>query len=106
LTRALDQCSGEGVALAIATTGKLAHLPWEVLHNGDCFLIERLPAVVPLRWVTSNGVRKVSVTTETANRALRTLFMATSPIGVKPELFFEEEEGRILKAKERQPREL
>ena len=106
LTRALDQCCGEGVALAIATTGKLAHLPWEVLHNGECFLIERLPAVVPLRWVTSNGVSKVSVTTEAANRALRTLFMATSPIGVLPELLFEEEEAQILKAKERQPREL
>ncbi|HEY9604055.1 MAG TPA: CHAT domain-containing protein, partial [Allocoleopsis sp.] len=38
-----------------------------------------------------------------ANRALQVLFMATSPLGVKPELQFEAEEGRILEATARQP---
>jgi tetratricopeptide (TPR) repeat protein len=106
LSRALAQCPGEGVALAISSTEKLAYLPWEILHDGSRFLIKRLPAVVPIRWVVLESVSKVSVITEPANRALRTLFMATSPTGMEPELFFEEEERRILKAKERQPREL
>ena len=36
--------------LAIAAAGRLAHLPWEVLHDGQEFLVAKLArAVVPVR---------------------------------------------------------
>ncbi|MBD1941231.1 tetratricopeptide repeat protein [Coleofasciculus sp. FACHB-712] len=98
LQRLLDRYRGEGIVLAIAATEKLAYLPWEVLHDGNSFLVERLPAVVPVRWVSSDAVKKLSVEVEPENRALQVLFMATSPLGVEPVLDFEAEEGRILEA--------
>ncbi|MEW5857107.1 MAG: tetratricopeptide repeat protein, partial [Cyanobacteriota bacterium] len=98
LQQLLDRHRGEGIVLAIAATEKLAHLPWEVLHDGNSFLVERLPAVVPVRWVSSDAVKKLSVEAEPENRALQVLFMATSPLGVEPVLDFEAEEGRILEA--------
>jgi tetratricopeptide (TPR) repeat protein len=98
LQQLLDRHRGEGIVLAIAAAEKLAHLPWEVLHDGNSFLIERLPAVVPVRWVSSDAVKKLSLVAEPENRALQVLFMATSPLGVEPVLDFEAEEGRILEA--------
>jgi tetratricopeptide (TPR) repeat protein len=102
LTRTMQQYSGKGLVLAIDASQKLAHLPWEVLHDGNNFLVARTPAVVPVRWVSSD-IRQLSIATEPENRALQVLFMATSPEGVKPELQFEAEEGRILEATARQP---
>ncbi len=103
LQRLLDRHRGEGIVLAIAATEKLAHLPWEVLHDGNSFLVERVPGVVPVRWVSLDTVKKLSVEAEPENRALQVLFMATSPLGVEPVLDFEAEEGRILEATARQP---
>ncbi|MEA5463831.1 tetratricopeptide repeat protein [Leptothoe sp. PORK10 BA2] len=90
--------------LAIAAAGRLAHLPWEVLHDGQEFLVAKLArAVVPVRW-SGTGTQPLTVAeAEPANRALNVLFMATSPTGVEPELDFEAEEGRILTATKRQP---
>ncbi|MEH2073896.1 MAG: hypothetical protein V7K57_05820 [Nostoc sp.] len=45
----LDKYRREGIVLAIATSGKLAHLPWEVLHDDNSFLVQRVPAIVPMR---------------------------------------------------------
>ena len=103
LQRLLNQHQGEGIVLAIATAEKLAHLPWEVLHDGNSFLVERIPGVIPVRWVSSDAVKQLSIETEPENRALQVLFMATSPLGVEPVLDFEAEEGRILEATARQP---
>lgn len=74
-----------------------------MLHDGNSFLVERLPGVVPVRWVSSDTVNKLSIEAEPENRALQVLFMATSPLGVEPELDFEAEEGRILEATVRKP---
>ncbi len=82
---------------------KLAHLPWEVLHDGNSFLVERMPGFIPVRWVSSDAVKQLSIEAEPENRALQVLFMATSPLGVEPVLDFEAEEGRILEATARQP---
>ncbi|HEY9649931.1 MAG TPA: tetratricopeptide repeat protein [Coleofasciculaceae cyanobacterium] len=98
LQRLLNQHQGEGIVLAIATAEKLAHLPWEVLHDGNSFLVERMPGVIPVRWVSSDAVKQLSIEAEPENRALQVLFMATSPLGVEPVLDFEAEEGRILGA--------
>ncbi|MBN3894292.1 MAG: tetratricopeptide repeat protein [Nostoc sp. NOS(2021)] len=99
----LDKYRREGIVLAIATTEKLAHLPWEVLHDGVSFLVERVPAIVPVRWVSDSTVKKLTIEGEPENRALQVLFMATSPLDVKPVLDFEGEEARILEATKRQP---
>jgi hypothetical protein len=97
LQQAINQYCREGIVLAIAASESLAHLPWELLHDGNNFLVARMPAVVPVRWVSSD-TRKLSIEGEPANRALNVLFMATSPLGVEPVLDFEAEEGRILEA--------
>jgi hypothetical protein len=102
LQQAINQYWQEGIVLAIAASAKLAHLPWELLHDGNNFLVARMPAVVPVRWVSSD-TKKLSIEGEPANRALNVLFMATSPLGVEPVLDFEAEEGRILEATARQP---
>ncbi|MBH8572700.1 tetratricopeptide repeat protein, partial [Nostocaceae cyanobacterium CENA369] len=99
----LDKHRREGIVLAIAATEKLAHLPWEVLHDGVSFLVERVPAVVPVRWVSDSAVKKLTIDGEPENRALQVLFMATSPLNVEPVLDFEGEEARILEATKRQP---
>jgi hypothetical protein len=97
LYRTMQQHPGESLVLAIFAAESLAHLPWEVLHNGNTFLVARMPAVVPVRWVSSD-TKKLYLEGEPANRALNILFMATSPLGVEPVLDFEAEEGRILEA--------
>ncbi|WP_243713836.1 CHAT domain-containing protein [Nostoc sp. 106C] len=99
----LDKYRREGGGLAIAAAEKLAHLPWEVLHDGNGFLVQRVPAVVPVRWVSDSAVKKLTVAGEPENRALQVLFMATSPLNVEPVLDFEGEEARILEATARQP---
>jgi hypothetical protein len=103
LVRAIAECPATGIVLAITTTGKLAHLPWELLHDGTSFLVERWnPFVVPVRRLPGSP----APSDQPANRALQVLFMATSPLGVKPVLDFEAEEGRILEATAKQPLEL
>ncbi|WP_375513603.1 CHAT domain-containing protein, partial [uncultured Nostoc sp.] len=97
----LDKHRREGIVLALAATEKLAHLPWEVLHDGVSFLVERVPAIVLVRWVSDNTVKKLTIEGEAENRALQVLFMATSPLDVKPVLDFEAEEARILEATKR-----
>jgi tetratricopeptide (TPR) repeat protein len=99
----LDKYRREGVVLAIATSEKLAHLPWEVLHDDKSFLVQRVPAVVSVRWVSDSTVKKLTVDGVPENRALQVLFMATSPLNVEPVLDFEGEEARILAATARQP---
>ncbi|MBE8997276.1 tetratricopeptide repeat protein [Nostoc sp. LEGE 12447] len=99
----LDKHRGEGIVLAIATSEKLAHLPWEVLHDSNGFLVQRVPAIVPVRWVSDSTVKKLTIAGEPENRALQVLFMATSPLNVEPVLDFEGEEARILETTKRQP---
>jgi hypothetical protein len=76
-------------------------LPWEVLHDRNGFLVQR--GIVPVRWLSSETVKRLSVEEKPENRALQVLFMATSPLGVEPVLDFEAEEARILTATARQP---
>ncbi|MBC1193938.1 CHAT domain-containing protein [Microcystis aeruginosa BLCCF158] len=106
LTRAIESCQEDGLILAIDTgngdeTGiRLSHLPWEVLHDGSYFLVDRLaPSVVPLRWTKSKVKPR-----EPQNRALRILFMATSPEPpIEPILQFEREEAQILETTQEIP---
>ena len=105
LGQTLEQQSQDTI-LAIAATAGMANLPWELLHDSTTYLVQRLPSVVPVRWVSQLGSRTIpQLQPQHApqNRALNLMFMATSPRGVEPVLHFEQEEGRILKATERQP---
>ena len=43
----IDKYWREGIILAISTAEKLAHLPWELLHDRNSFLVERVPGIVP-----------------------------------------------------------
>lgn len=93
LSRAINNCTEEGLILALDVRERLGHLPWETLHNGEQFLIERVnPVVVPIRWVD----RSIQDSKDTQQRPLRILFMATSPEDVEPPLDFEQEEAQIL----------
>ncbi|GBE93553.1 tetratricopeptide repeat protein [Nostoc cycadae] len=92
LSRGIANCHGEGLVIAIDTGKQLAHLPWEVLHDGEDFLVKRVnPVVLPLRWIEKE-IEGFSVEA----RQLRVLFMATDPEDVQPKLEFEQEEARIL----------
>ncbi|WP_366931697.1 CHAT domain-containing protein [Nostoc sp. NOS(2021)] len=79
----------------------LAHLPWELLHDGAGFLIEhRDISVLPVRSVQQRQAQVIGV----QNRPLRLLFMATSPEDPRvPPLGFEQEEANILQATKEQP---
>ena len=101
LQQALNQHRRKGIVLAIAAAEGLAHLPWEVLHDGNRFLVEQ--KIVPVRWVRIGSNPKLTIQDEPKNRALNVLFMASSPVGMEPELAFEEEETRILDATQRKP---
>ncbi|MFM6320738.1 MAG: CHAT domain-containing protein [Microcystis panniformis] len=101
LQNELDSHRGEKIVLAISTSQGLAHLPWELLHDGQGFLVEKRPAIIPVRWFSNN--RPNQIVSPPQNRPLNLLFMATSPLGVEPVLDYEAEEGQILAATERTP---
>jgi len=101
LARALDDQPDDGqpLALAIDTDGELNHLPWELLHDGDGFLVAReTTPVIPVRWQPGDAPAPPP-----QNRPLHLLFMAASPLDVQPRLNFEGEEASILAATRRQP---
>jgi CHAT domain-containing protein len=97
----LNQHQRQGIVLAISAAERLAHLPWEILHDGEQFLVQRTPAIIPVRWVADN--KPLNCNTQPNNRALNLLFMASSPRNYEPVLDFEAEEGRILEATKRTP---
>ncbi|MFN6572182.1 tetratricopeptide repeat protein [Dendronalium sp. ChiSLP03b] len=79
----------------------LAHLPWELLHDGSGFLSERRDiSVLPVRSVQQRQTQVIGV----QNRPLQLLFMATSPEDSRvATLAFEREEANILQATKDQP---
>lgn len=74
----------------------LAHLPWELLHDGKAFLLQK--AILPVRKVRQRTGEIVGA----LNRPLRLLFMATSPEDITL-LDYEKEETNILEATEDHP---
>ncbi len=74
----------------------LAHLSWELLHDGKDFLMARMEvAALPVRQVRA----RIGEVAAAQNRPLRLLLMATSPDapGIAP-LQYESEEANILRA--------
>jgi CHAT domain-containing protein len=103
LQNELDSHRGEKIVLAISTSKGLVHLPWELLHDGQGFLVSKLPAIVPMRWMKTGNERLLTVDNNPQDRALNVVFMASSARGVEPILDFEAEEGKILKATRGKP---
>ncbi len=101
LATAVNQHHHEGLILAISTDKGLADLPWELLHDGKSFLVEKTPPIIPLRWVSKQQQKPIEITNLPQNRPLNLLFMATSPLGVEPVLNYEAEERQILEATKR-----
>ncbi|MHC5765144.1 MAG: tetratricopeptide repeat protein [Nostoc sp.] len=115
LRRPLDEADEQTILLDLIKTSEaqglnpetervalgLAHLPWELLHDGAGFLIERQNlSVLPVRSVQQCQTQVIGV----QNRPLRLLFMATSPEDPRvPPLGFEQEEANILQATKDQP---
>lgn len=99
----IDKHRREGIILAISTSQRLDHFPWELLHDDQGFLVSKLPAIIPLRWVKTGSERQLSLNDEPCDRPLNVLFMASSARGIEPELFFEDEEFKILKATRGKP---
>lgn len=99
LSRAIQDCASEGIVLAIAPDAKIAHLPWEILHDDTDFLVNKFyPMIVPIRWLDQRSEERV-----VQDRPLQVLFMATSPEQVQPVLQFEQEEATLLKITENLP---
>jgi hypothetical protein len=73
---------------------RLRGLPWELLFAEGYLAVHPTRPVMPVRAasVRDSGARLA------ANRPLRVLFMASSPLGVEPVLDFEGEEAVILDA--------
>ncbi len=103
LQNELESHRGEKIVLAISTSKGLVHLPWELLHDGQGFLVSKLPAIVPLRWMKTGNEGLLTVDNNPQDRALNVVFMASSAKGVTPILDFEAEEGKILKATRGKP---
>lgn len=104
LANVLQESSPEGLIIAIATYKGLAHLPWELLHDGESFLVEKRPPIIPIRWVSnSEHSSPIEITNSPKNRPLNLLFMASSPLGGELVLDYEAEEGKILEATKRTP---
>ncbi|MEH2464319.1 tetratricopeptide repeat protein, partial [Nostoc sp.] len=115
LRRALDEADEQTIYLDLIQTSEaqglnpetervalgLAHLPWELLHDGIGFLLQRQNiSVLPVRSVQQRQTPVIGV----QNRPLRLLFMATSPEDPRvPPLGFEQEEANILQATKDQP---
>jgi tetratricopeptide (TPR) repeat protein len=102
-SRLLGRLLAEGsrsdlVVLAIDGNHQLTLLPWETLHDGQQFLIDKInPLIIPLRWISRNILTEMD---PPLSRRLRVLFMATSPEGINPVLNYEDEENLILQETE------
>ncbi len=82
-----------GLAIHIDGSERLRHLPWELIHEDGAFLCA-LPAS-PLTPVRMPAAGRDTVQ---ANRPLRLLLMACSPLNVEPVLAYEREEAMIFDA--------
>ena len=78
------------IVIALRVSEGIAHLPWELLHDGESFLIARANPVVPVRVVQPTSIQQ-----EPQPRALRMLFMACAPENQYPMLDYEAEEAAI-----------
>jgi tetratricopeptide (TPR) repeat protein len=99
LARAREQArhAGETLALHLTLDPALQDLPFELLHDGHFLLPGEMHLI---RQVGDRGRDRILAP---ANRPLKLLFMACSPLDLKPVLDFEKEEETIFRATDRLP---
>lgn len=97
LQQALKQAEAldENLKIHLSAGGETANWPFELLAHKGAFLLPTL-----LHLVRSVPEGEEVEETPPQNRRLRMLFMACSPLDVKPELDFEKEEEAIFKITE------
>lgn len=85
----------------------LSHLPWELLHDGTEFLVEKTaPDVVPVRWMPQFGLTEATPKRESASdRPLQVLFMA-SDLSAGGAIAKQREQERILSSTHDRPLQL
>jgi hypothetical protein len=93
LMRALQEASarGERLQVVIRSSG-LPDLPFELLYSSEFLAIDKIDII---RRMSNWGSEK---SPKVENRPLTVLFMACSPEGLPPVLFYEKEEDTILEA--------
>jgi tetratricopeptide (TPR) repeat protein len=98
LQQALKQAEAldEDLQIHLSAGGETVNWPFELLARDGTFLLPSL-----LHLVRSAPEGEGIEETPPQNRRLRLLFMACSPLDVKPELDFEQEEETIFKATEK-----
>ncbi|MFF0450349.1 CHAT domain-containing protein [Streptomyces sp. NPDC004609] len=88
--------SWDVLALVIGTGAGFGHLPWELLHDGEAFLVAAANPVVPVRQVDgAAGVRSPQ------SRPLRLAFMACAPESAGGALDHDAEQATIWEATRR-----
>lgn len=105
LARVINEYRGSGraVALLIEAGIGLDHLPWELLHDGDYYLVAHpQTAVIPVRWQVGR-VPDTPFYTTPQNRPLHVAFMASAPEDAGDTLDFEGEEAHIVTTTARDP---
>lgn len=88
------QAMEQPITLVVPGGERLRGLPWETLFDTGFLCVDTACPISPVRSASA----RASVLRGPANRPLRVLFMASSPLGVLPELNFEAEEAEILRA--------
>lgn len=78
------------VVLGITASDGTGHLPWELLHDGNGYLVARPDPVVPVRLLPLGAVAGVP-----AARPLRVMFMASAPADEARPLDHDIEEAMI-----------
>lgn len=93
LMRALQEAGahGERLQVVIRSSG-LLDLPFELLYSSEFLAVDKIDVI---RRVSDWGSEK---SPKVENRPLAVLFMACSPEGLSPVLFYEKEEDAILEA--------
>ncbi|MGX2993598.1 CHAT domain-containing protein [Streptomyces sp. JNUCC 64] len=85
------------LVLALRTGAGFGHLPWELLHDGEGFLVAAENPVVPVRGVTGSAVERPAL-----SRPLRLAFMACAPTSGGEALDYDAEQATIWEATRRQ----
>ena len=93
LTGFLRSHRGRGlIVIALRVSENFAHLPWELMHDGNEFLAAAPNPVVPVRVVPQTPAPSAPQA-----RALRVLFMACVPASSPYELDYQAEEAAIVR---------
>lgn len=99
LSGIIDRTYGEWdrLVLLLATGAGMAHLPWELLHDGVDFVAAAPRPILPVRQVPGRSTPRPA-----QSRPLRLMFMACAPLDAGEPLDYDTEQAQIWSATRRQ----